>query len=250
MLRRLSFMSACLSFCLCISILVTSVPQERQPQLVPTVSNRPATFSENAYQRFAQASYSASRGDDLTQQDVIAAAAKWDEAYPALDAFWRGSFAQHGIGYTTPRVVSMNANVVSTGCGVVERSGPFYCAKDHTIYYDPIFVAGEMKKVGGRLGTDGDMAAITIMAHEWGHAVQRLLGRLGRGKYTELQADCLAGAFANYGLRAGHLQQGDVEEAEMGLAIAGDAHGDHGSPRERMNSFALGFQTGGGACWH
>lgn len=255
MLRRLSLMSAFLSLSLCIGVVLMTLPPARTAQRTSADSIRhtsvlPEASGQMTAQRFAHAGEPAAALDNLTQDDLVAAATQWNEAYPALDAFWRDAFAQARLRYATPRILVMTSDVVQTGCGTVRRHGPLYCPADHTIYFDPVFVAGEMKRVGERLGTDGDMAAITMLAHEWGHAVQRMIGVSNSNSRTnEMQADCMAGGFARYGLEKGYLEQGDVEEAQMALAIAGAVHGTHPNPQQRVNSFMLGFERGGGACW-
>jgi predicted metalloprotease len=61
------------------------------------------------------------------------------------------------------------------------------------------------------------------MAHEWGHHLQNLAG-LSSEQYPtptgkELQADCLAGVWANSTYYESQLEPGDFEEA-MNLAAA------------------------------
>jgi predicted metalloprotease len=106
-----------------------------------------------------------------------------------------------------------------------------------------------MKNVGERLGTDGDMAAVNILAHEWGHAMQQVLGiSHSATKPHELQADCFAGAFANHAYQQGYIEEGDIEEAQMGMAQVGDARNSHGTPKERLDAFSKGYESGVGVC--
>jgi predicted metalloprotease len=244
------FVYLCLSLSLLVATMLMADRGEglKLHEIDRGASAQARTTTPTNLQRFA--ANSAASSENLTAEDLTAAASKWEVARPILNAFWGGAFAQRGLRYATPRVHYLVEEETETGCGTVGYEGPFYCPNDHTIYCDPFFVAGEMKRVGDRLGTDGDMAAIMIEAHEWGHAVQRMLG-LGGGtkKFNELQADCLAGGFANYSHTLGLLEKGDLEEAQMAIADGGDAKDDHGTPQERMESFMLGYQRGGGACW-
>ena len=99
-----------------------------------------------------------------------------------------------------------------------------YCPQNNTIYFDEVFVAGVAKQIGRELGTDGDMAAVGVIAHEVGHAVAIQLGYASRYTYAnEATADCLAGAFARAARADGSLEKGDLEEAYLGMAMAGDA---------------------------
>lgn len=248
MLHKGSFIFVYLGLGL-VLLVATVVSAEHREGLKPQeIARESSAPSPAAAQRFAAPVAVAS--ERLTGEDLIAAAAKWEAARPVLNNFWASAFAQRNLRYTTPRVHYLVEEKTETGCGTVGYDGPLYCPNDHTIYCDPFFVAGEMKRVGSRLGTDGDMAAIMIEAHEWGHAVQHLLGlRNGSKKFNELQADCLAGGFANYSRALGLMEKGDLEEAQMAIADGGDARDDHGTPQERMESFMLGYQRGGGACW-
>jgi len=104
----------------------------------------------------------------------------------------------------------------------------------------------------------GDLALAYVMAHEWGHHLQNLQG-LSTVQYPtstgkELQADCLAGVWANSTYYEGQLEPGDFEEA-MNLAVAiGDdtlgvpeGQGSHGSAQERQTWFKYGYDTGDGS---
>lgn len=144
----------------------------------------------------------------------------------------------------------------------------FFLRADNTIYFDEIFVAAQAKRAALELGTDGDMAAIGIIAHEVGHAVAFQLGYASRFTYqNESVADCLAGAFAEYADRSGSLEEGDVDEAFFAMAAAVDptppltgnerrdrrilraaAVMGHGTREQRTGNFRRGLEGGAGAC--
>ena len=74
-----------------------------------------------------------------------------------------------------------------TACGPHGPSGALYCSLDS--YLSPIFLSAQD-------GAVGDYAAITILAHEWGHHVQELTNAPNPGGSTfRLQADCLSGVY-------------------------------------------------------
>ena len=86
------------------------------------------------------------------------------------------------------------------------RSGPFYCPADKTAYFDTDFFQVLVEQFGS---SGGPFAQEYVVAHEFGHHVQDLLGDIGRaqqgaqgalgnGVRTELQADCYAGVWAHY----------------------------------------------------
>jgi uncharacterized protein len=176
-------------------------------------------------------------------------AAQFTEVVDQLDAFWRGIFAGTGATYRTPTVIRLEDFVI-TDCG---PAGPEdfaqYCRLDETIYYSPDALADHARRIG-------DFAPIVVIAHEWGHHAQRLVGLTPEpGNAFELQADCLAGAYASEAGQQGLLDPGDVTEAVQGSAEAGDplglpqdAPGAHGINDDRVISFMRGYLDGVTGC--
>src|SRR5581483_8779238 len=92
--------------------------------------------------------------------------------------------------------------------------------------FNPAFFVERMRFAAWHTKTDGDMAFIIILAHEYGHAVQSQLRlSFSSTKERELQADKLAGAFARAARDAGLLDQGDMDEATYTLFTGRDATG-------------------------
>src|SRR5690349_18137209 len=132
----------------------------------------------------------------VTASDVAASNEKIAMAYGSLVKMWSNEFSQLGAHFTAPRVVRYRGGVM-TSCGVISPHNAEYCPRNNTIFYDEVFVAGMAKAASNSLGTDGDMAAVGIIAHEMGHAVAIQLGHESRNSYeNESTADCLAGTFA------------------------------------------------------
>ena len=166
-----------------------------------------------------------------------------------LDTFWLGAFQAAGATYRSPGVIRLE-EIIATGCGI---HGPqdfaFYCRNDETIYYAPDALAEHARRLG-------DFAAVVVAAHEWGHHVQRVLDLTpAPGNAFELQADCLAGAYASAAGQQGLLDPGDVTEAVQGSADAGDplglpqdAPGAHGINDDRVISFMRGYLDGVTGC--
>jgi predicted metalloprotease len=204
---------------------------------------------------------------EVTRQDVDASNAKVQLAYDALVQMWSADFQQIGDRFVAPQIARYRSPV-RTACGVMMPNNAGYCYADNTIYFDDIFVAGQEKAAARALGTDGDMAGLGVIAHEMGHAVAMQLGHVSRASYqNEATADCLAGAFAQHASKDGSLEKGDVEEAEFGMASAGDptpeltgnqrvdqrilarlASDSHGTQEQRVQNFREGLQGGAGAC--
>ena len=204
---------------------------------------------------------------DVTARDVEMSNAKVRMAYAHLVEMWREQFAEVGVPFAQPRLVRYRG-AIRTACGVVTPSNASYCPPINTIYYDEVFVAAQAKAAGRELGTDGDMAAVGVIAHEMGHAVAIQLGLDSRIPYEhESTADCLAGAFARHAGDTGALEEGDIEEAFFGMAAAADPTpeltGDrridrriltraavlgHGTRAQRMDNFRAGLDAGPRAC--
>jgi predicted metalloprotease len=153
-------------------------------------------------------------------------------------------------------------DAIGSGCGSASAAvGPFYCPLDRKVYIDLSFY----DQLRRRFGAPGDFAQAYVIAHEVGHHVQNLRGLLGRGEVssiaTELQADCLAGAWAQDAQRRELLEVGDIDEALNAAAQIGDdtiqrkTQGrvqpetwTHGSAAQRSSSFKKGLEGGARAC--
>ena len=183
---------------------------------------------------------------------------------------WNVLFQAEGIEYQEPRLV-LFSGAVQSACGFANAAvGPFYCPPDQQVYLDLSFFT-DLER---RLGAAGDFAAAYVVAHEVAHHVQYQLGtmdkvnrvRAGLGEeeaneisvMVELQADCLAGVWANHAHRERDLLEiGDIEEGLNAAAAVGDdrlqrrAQGyavpesfTHGSSEQRVTWFTRGFESG------
>jgi predicted metalloprotease len=204
---------------------------------------------------------------EITSSDIATSNQKVRMAHAALAEMWRQYFRQNGASFAVPGIVRYRG-MTGSSCGLMRRNNAGYCPADNTIYFDEVFLASQVKLASRELGTDGDMAAVGIIAHEMGHAVSIQLGFRSPSVYAmEATADCLAGAFADYSRRDGSLEPGDIEEAFFGMAAAGDPEpeltGDtridrrilrvastmgHGTRVQRTQNFKLGLDRGPDAC--
>jgi hypothetical protein len=172
-----------------------------------------------------------------------------------VNEFWTRTFEEEGDTYEEPRTFEAYSEEIETECGKALLNNAFYCLPEHGIYFHREFMERELK-------TNGDFAVAFIIAHEWGHLVQGLVGILDRkvaGQLftiqTELQADCLAGVWARDADDRRLLERGDIEEGIVALFRVGDPLGTpafdpraHGSAGQRIDAFQKGFQQGLGGC--
>jgi uncharacterized protein len=204
---------------------------------------------------------------ELTARDVQASNEKVAAAYSALMTMWTREFERFGTPFAPPRIVRYRG-ATRTSCGVMPPSNATYCFNNNTIYFDELFLAAQAKVTSYVTRTDGDMAAIGIIAHEVGHSVAFQLGQRSRTSYVnEAIADCLAGAFARQAEADGALEPGDLDEAFHAMASAGDpefqssgnrrvdarnaarlARLAHGTEEQRQLNFRTGLRGGGDAC--
>jgi predicted metalloprotease len=130
---------------------------------------------------------------------------------------------------------------VTTGCGAADSgTGPFYCPADKKVYIDLTFY----KLLADQLGAPGEFAQPYVLAHEYGHHIQDLVGteakmrQLQQGASNgqknllsvklELQADCYAGVWA----KGATGQQVNPQEFT------------HGTSADRQKWFSRGYTSG------
>lgn len=193
------------------------------------------------------------RDDELTDDEVIELV---EEIKVDITAFWTEEFARHDLFYVEPLyVVVVDANEVPCGGQVIDRgSGSKYCPLNQTIYFDMLQIEQiqELTDVSG-LGT-----LLYVLAHEAGHDVQMQLGITLTGTLsveTELEADCMAGAF----LRS-MVDEGEITEEEFMVLInvalyIGDPEGvratdegSHGLGSQRVTMLLRGYYNGVDTC--
>jgi uncharacterized protein len=192
--------------------------------------------------------------------------------FTIADTVWKQEFARRGVDYQSPRIAFFDQQT-QTGCGnATAEVGPFYCPPDQEIYFELTF----LDTLQSQFGAQGTFAQAYIVAHEFGHHLQTLLGTERKvraaqqqnpsqqNQYSialELQADCYAGVWAKLADQQSSggikLSADNIAEAQKAAAAVGDDKiqqkmqgrvnpegWTHGSAADRQKWFTTGYQQG------
>jgi predicted metalloprotease len=190
----------------------------------------------------------------------------------SIQDFWT---TELGGSYAPTDTVFFSGSV-QTGCGGASSgSGPFYCPADQGVYIDLSFFDQLQQQFGAQGGL---FVNAYVIAHEYGHHVQNLLGTNAQVQQgvtgpesgtvrLELQADCYAGAWANHAETVPdesgaplieEITADDIDRALDAAARIGDDFIQqnlgsgridqdaftHGSSEQRQKWFMTGYETG------
>jgi uncharacterized protein len=189
---------------------------------------------------------------------------------------WTEIFAASGRTYHPPKLRLFSGSEPTPCAFARSAMGPFYCPRDQRVYLDTSFFDDLQYKFGGCSNSNAcKFSEAYVIAHEVGHHVQNELGILPRVTRAEqaassqteanalqvrveLQADCLAGVWANHAQKEhSFLDPGDVEQALQTASAIGDDRLQretqgyvvpdaftHGTSAQRKRWFLNGFNSG------
>ncbi|HUR01563.1 MAG TPA: neutral zinc metallopeptidase [Nonomuraea sp.] len=174
----------------------------------------------------------------------------------SIQDYWKTQISDY-----RPAKTVLYSGSLRTPCGAASSAvGPFYCPGDQRVYLDLSFFNQLQSQFGAK---GGPFAQAYVIAHEYGHHAQDLLGALSQGNSvaTELQADCYAGVWAKHAVDTGFYDKpftsSEFAEALDAAAAVGDDRIQqrtqgridpesftHGSSEQRVNALNRGYKTG------
>ncbi|WP_033291931.1 neutral zinc metallopeptidase [Amycolatopsis jejuensis] len=246
------------------AVLATAACGEKTPVATPgagNVAGLPVTHFESGLQPGAPKPDLQVRGAGGTEDDRLATAAIAD-----VQAYWGATLPADFGGKEFKPVSSLlsydsRRDTEKTGCGSVRQLvNAFYCAGDDSVAWDRGVLLPMLRK------RFGPMSVVTVLAHEFGHAIQYRLGpQAGISKATptvvkEQQADCFAGGYFRWVAegKSKFYRVSTAEGLDQVMAAmffirdqAGSSGTDkqaHGTAFDRTFAFQAGFEKGPKEC--
>jgi uncharacterized protein len=234
----------------------------------------PGGYTTSRFQGETSAYQSCTTGQDANEHPTTCGVVAVENS---LVAYWRRTLAAQAPNtrFRPEAAITTFTGSIPSGCGQASSAmGPFYCPSDQTIYFDPSFFHDILQQQLN--GPSGAFVEPYVIAHEFGHHIQNLLGTMGKVKTQqgpnsdsvrlELQADCYAGMWARSATQTEDSQGNvliqdltdqDIQDAIAAAKSVGDdtiqkettgqvnpEHWTHGSSAARVKWFQIGYQNG------
>ncbi len=225
------------------------------------VSNEPAVSDNNTSQVGDLSTQCQTGADANTRQDCALVG-----YVNSIQSYWSDEFYRQGAEFIPAQTV-LYSGYTDAACGYASSAmGPFYCQQDQKVYIDLAFFEELQTRFGAQ---GGPFAEAYVIAHEYGHHIQNLMGVFDSissqdsqdaAIFIELQADCLAGVWANHAVETGYITQVTDEEIAQSLDAAAAVGDDriqretqgyvspeswtHGSSEQRQAALADGLRSG------
>lgn len=194
----------------------------------------------------------------------------------SVQAYWEEALPADVNRQYQPANTVLYEGQTQSACGTASNAtGPFYCPGDSLVYIDSSF----FDELTSRFGADdGALAQMYVVAHEYGHRVEDVLGILSKnqsretgptspGVRIELMADCMAGVWVKNASTTEDDNgqtflkpptRADIDSALSAAAAVGDDHiqeelgggtvnpetWTHGSSAQRQKWFMAGYDSG------
>jgi predicted metalloprotease len=242
--------------------------------LTGAITGAASGYSTSRFQGDSTAYQSCTTGQDANEHPTTCGVVAVENS---LVDYWQSALAQQApqARFQPEAAIVTFSGGTPSDCGQASsQMGPFYCPTDQTIYFDPSFFTEILQKQLG--GPSGAFVEPYVIAHEFGHHVQNLLGTMNKVRTQqgpnsdsvrlELQADCYAGMWARNATSTEDSQGNvliqdltdqDIQEAIAAAKSVGDdtiqketsgtvnpEHWTHGSSQARVRWFMTGYQNG------
>jgi len=182
-----------------------------------------------------------------------------------IEDFWKKNYSESLPGDFKPvgTLVSYDSDDPSSpsACGekLYKLVNAFYCPPKNLMAWD----RGVLFPTASRYF--GKMSVVSVLAHEYGHALQRMSGIADDdtpGLVMEQQADCFAGTYVRYVAEGrsprftlsttdglDHVLAGAIELRDPTPTTSDESSTDpHGNALDRVSAFQIGFESGAEQC--
>ncbi|MBV8964909.1 MAG: neutral zinc metallopeptidase [Mycobacteriaceae bacterium] len=182
-----------------------------------------------------------------------------------IEDFWKGNYSQSFDGSFKPISTLLSydskdpSSPVACGGQLYKLVNAFYCVSENLMAWDRNVLLGAAKKYFGEMSING------VLAHEYGHAIQRMANIADDSTpilVLEQQADCFSGTYMRWVAEGrsprftlsttdglDHVLAGAIELRDpTPTTQKPTTKNPHGTAFDRVGAFQIGFDGGPSAC--